>query len=273
MPTNKNSASSPAVSSRDNYFWYLEDPWAQRFERSHWWDQTSGEQPNSLAAAYELARRHPQIGRAFQEFARRSWFGRGMGLHAEFEAKAAQEIGNRTVISLCLIGLKSWSQLSKNEREFWIDSAGRIKGLKHFNRRICRSLDLRAKGRAALQFSDHLNAEGAKGESLYQQMVEQAISREAVDALRAGNLVFSIPNDLSREEARTLLTREYARRRRGRRSPQKRCRWQSWLSAISEFENDCDRYQTAKARTFTRYRRIAEPICFEANPVKAVGGF
>lgn len=187
---------------------------------------------------------------------------------------------------LCYIGLTPWHQLSGSYKEFWIDSADRIKGLKRsgatranssggskkcipslctpFDRVAIGSLavqELRKRGKTDLSALDLDRV--AKG--LPSHVVDAAIGQSAVEAFRAGQFLFSVPPDLSFEEARSILIKAYTWRQGKKKLPQKRCRWEGWLSAISALEHDTDKYGHADSRVLTTYRRIIDGVSLKAE--------
>jgi len=254
---------------RERYLWYLEGPWAERFHRDRWWETPSSERQDGFTAAYELARRHPYIGQLFRKFANQPWFGRNTRLSAKLQSQAWRSLeGESDAVScLCYIGLTPWHQLSVSYKEFWINSADRIKGLKRSEAALCNPFDLLAIGSLAVQ---ELRKRGktdlstldldrvAKG--LPSHVVDAAIGQSAVEAFRAGQFLFSVPPDLGFEEARSILIKAYTKRQGDKKLPQKRCRWEGWLSAISALEHDTDKYGQADSRVLTTYRRIIDGV-------------
>jgi hypothetical protein len=120
---------------RERYTWYLQPPFNDEFDRSHWWENKT--QIDPVAALYELARRHPLVGEARSKFRHAKWY--GQELRAPLVGAAEKRILNqaikdlgkepKAVECLCKIGLKSWPKLDWSSQEFWGMSAGKMKGL------------------------------------------------------------------------------------------------------------------------------------------------
>ena len=128
------SAKQKWQTERAPYTWHLNPPFAQEFDRQHWWKGLQETDP--VAALYELARRHPRIGELRTRFRHASWYG--------LELRALSGLGRSRMLSfageylkqepeviscLCQIGLKSWPMLGEDEIKFWRRSAGNIKGV------------------------------------------------------------------------------------------------------------------------------------------------
>src|ERR1041385_532346 len=120
---------------RARYAWHMRPPFRNTFDRSHWWRNQSD--VDSIAALYELARRHPRVGELRLRFRRASWYGQESrdplvgAAEREMASQACHDLGKEpdAIHCLCLIGLKSWPALGSRNQEFWEMSAGRLKGV------------------------------------------------------------------------------------------------------------------------------------------------
>ena len=136
------SAKRKTISSKENsqtmrarYTWHLRPPFNGEFDHSHWWENET--QIDPVAALYELARRHPQIGQLLLKLQRcklvwtrisssTRWRG-----EKRISNQAIKDLGEEpeAIFCLCEIGLKSWPKLSWSNQEFWEMSAKKMKGL------------------------------------------------------------------------------------------------------------------------------------------------
>ncbi len=117
--------------------WHLRKPFAEEFDRSHWWKAECESKPTSIAAIYELARRHPHIGQLRSKLRYTKWYGQELRKSLSGTARrtmadqASVDLGSEpgAVHCLCLIGLKSWPMLGEEYQEYWGDSVGKMKGV------------------------------------------------------------------------------------------------------------------------------------------------
>ena len=122
---------------RDNYTWQLRPPFAEIFDSKPWWTQARDAAIDSVAALYELARRHPRVGALRTKFLTSNWHGQELGPPLAGRAfrrmadAAFKDVGDQhaAIHCLCLIGLKAWISLDLKDREFWEMSAGKLKGV------------------------------------------------------------------------------------------------------------------------------------------------
>src|SRR5476651_2018375 len=71
---------SARANSRLAYTWHLRPPFNELFCADHWWESAPSAKVDSVAALYELARRHPRIGELRQKHLNEFWHGRELGL-------------------------------------------------------------------------------------------------------------------------------------------------------------------------------------------------
>jgi hypothetical protein len=122
---------------RARYTWHLRPPFDQEFDRSHWWKNEPQIDPAPAAALYELARRHPRVGELRSRLHHAGWYGQELRAPLVGAAKermashAFDDLGQEpeALHCLCLIGLKTWPTLGWRYQEYWMASAGNIKGV------------------------------------------------------------------------------------------------------------------------------------------------
>ena len=122
---------------KDEYTWHLREPFSGEFDKTHWWEAKGATEVSSIAAIYELARRHPKIGQLRSKLRNAKWY--AQELRAPLSEAAEQTMLNlssddlgkepNAVHCLCLIGLKSWPALNWRYKDFWEASVGKIKGV------------------------------------------------------------------------------------------------------------------------------------------------
>jgi len=179
---------------------------------------------------------------------------------------------------LCLIGLKSWENLSPQDRDFWEDTVGSIKGLD------CRSdlercatinndvltdiligiaskLKRKHKGKTTAAFNKLVAHEFLQCECPDDKF-EAAFSNYAISALRNDYILIAIARDLKTEVAASLLEQRYRQHQAMHQVPKQRARFENWLPLISEFEDDQIGHRKAKSQVFVRYRRALDSIHF-----------
>jgi hypothetical protein len=100
--------------------------------------------------------------------------------------------------------------------------------------------------------------------------MEAAIARRAVVAHHEGHLLISVAPDLTLDEAKTLLEREYRNHLKLRPEVKQRARWQDWLPIIAAFENEEARPGGKKSQSFVKYRRALDGIHFASRPGASV---
>jgi len=182
-------------------------------------------------------------------------------------------------------------------QEFWEMSAGKMKGIdcRHDVER-CTSISLDAEtdiilerarslqlGEAAFQFwvgagrtnntvapvyaqaykkSSALLVKHLRQHPISSAEMEAAIAREAVAAHRGGQLLISIAPDLTLDEAKQLLERQYRSSVSRVPGAKQRARWGNWLPLIDAFETDEALHGGTKSQVFNRYRRALDRIHF-----------
>ena len=242
---------------RASYTWHLRPPFVQEFDRSHWWKGDSEIHP--IGALYELARRHPRVGELRSRLRHASWYGQELREPLVGTAKqnmaslAYDDLGREppAIHCLCLIGLRTWQQLNWRDQEYWMMSAGNIKGvdcrddlercysitdtaLGNIIWKRARALKLPPKG---LQFCVSARSIGS-GKSFvvpvdpkaFQQFqkiiakhlcetpisaaeVEAAIAEVAVEAEHQGHWIIAVASDLAQDEAELLMGKIYRKHR------------------------------------------------------------
>ena len=292
---------------KDKYTWHLRALFKGKFDQSHWWNEENKSVVSPIAAVYELARRHPRIGDLRTRLNQAKWH--GMELRGSLSLVAQQkmydlvhnDLGNEpsAVRCLCLIGLSSWPTLSERDRDFWMQSVGKMKGVDcrddlerctsitskvlsqlYLNRAIALKPD-----RDALKFRVSGSGQGGKAvvqavnldafgklhkrlaisleqNPISKEEIEGAIAVQAIEAYRAGDWLFTVVPDLTSVEASELLAKTYAEEQKLSRLPKQRARWSDWLPLIAAFENDELMGEKVKSTVFTKYRRIMESITF-----------
>jgi hypothetical protein len=295
---------------RAKFSWHLREPFAEEFDRTHWWKSEDKTRVTPIAAIYELARRHPRIGQLRSKLHDRKWYGQELReplsgvAEKEMAGHAFEDLGDelRAVHCLCLIGLKSWPMLSGRNQDYWEASAGKIKGVDcRDDIECCRSIRLMADaelfrsravaaklGQKSLTFKVKAGSRSNSGRETVQPVdpsafeegldrvidelkknpitndeLEKEIVHQAIDEYRAGHYLLSIAPDLSHDEARNLLSKQYAQEQKQRQQSKERARWNDWLPIIKVFEKDEEFPGRAKAPVFTAYRRLFENLQFE----------
>jgi len=296
---------------RARYTWHLRPPFNGEFDHSHWWENET--QIDPVAALYELARRHPQIGQLLLKFKGASWYGHEFphplvgAAEKRILNQAIKDLGEEpeAIFCLCEIGLKSWPKLSWSNQEFWEMSAKKMKGLDcRDDLEKCNSITQQAQSDILLKRARSLNLGKsaflfdvgagrnnksvapadpqafAKGMYLLAKHTQQnpitpaemeaAIARRAVVAHHEGHLLISVAPDLTLDEAKTLLEREYRNHLKLRPEVKQRARWQDWLPLIAAFENEEARPGGKKSQAFVKYRRALDGIHFASRPGASV---
>jgi hypothetical protein len=272
---------------RAQYSWHLRAPFTN-FDREHWWERQSDiNKIEPEAALYELARRHPIIGALRSRF-QLTDLQEVESPHSARAKKRKQSSGNppfkqlqglpSAVHCLCLIGLKTWRDLTGREMDFWIDTVGSIKGVdcRSDLERCCSlnneviidvlvglaaKLKHRHKAKSHTEFNRLVARDFVKC-NFSDQEYEQAIAEYAKFAIRNDYLVIAVARDLRTDEARLLLERQYREHQRLYRVLKQRSRYPNWLPLISEFENNEITQQKDTTHAFVRYRRAVDLIHF-----------
>jgi hypothetical protein len=293
MTAKNRPTKSRQSAARSPYIWYLQRSFLDEFDRSPWWESLTESEISPEAALYELARRHPRIGELRRKFHAKPWYGQelrppltGAAKKKKLASQAFDDLGQEpeAVHCLCLIGLKPWPELDSRNQDYWVSSAGKLKGVDcRDDIERCQSITQAAyadvmlnramaqkgkkKGRDAgsgshEEWMDSL-AKDLKENPFDSTEIDKAISMEALSAHRQGHLLISIAPDLTAEEAKILLDREYREHRKLLRDEKQRPSFYlNWLEVISNFEEAEDRHGGAKAQLFARYRRAMDGIDF-----------
>jgi|SRR5665213_7919 len=204
------------------------------------------------------------------------------------------------IMCLCQIGLKSWPTLGWSNQEYWEMSAEKMKGLDCRDDSMrCNSITQQAEsdillkrarslklGKSAFLFEVgagrnnksvapahpqafakgmYLLAKHTQQNPITPAEMESAIARNAVAAHREGHLLISVAPDLTLNEAKILLEREYRNHLKLRPEVKQRARWQDWLPLISAFENEEAKPGGKKSQAFVKYRRAVDGIRFASR--------
>ena len=269
---------------RANYTWHLRPPFRDEFDHTHWWDQSD---VDPKAALYELARRHPLVGKVRASTRRAAWYGqelRAPHSDAALEKSVSQAVEDlwkqpEAIRCLCLIGLKPWSKLSLRERQFWWRSAGNLKGVdSRDDSERCGSVTLSALQKIRIELAVKL---GRKANAMTKKQLADlllketksprwsaAICREAVVADDKGYWLIAVAPDLDESEAKTLLSKTYRSHRVLYPAAKQRARPMNWLALISEFENVEVSSNKTRSKAFTGYRRAQDLIRFPTSGLR-----
>ena len=279
---------------RERYTWHLHPPFNNEFDHSHWWEGQSKIEP--AAALYELARRHPRIGQLWLKFKRASWYGQELrcplvgAAEKKMVSQAFNDLGKESaaIHCLCLIGLNSWPKLHWSDQEYWLDTAGKIKGLDcRPDIGQCQNINAQAGGELIGKRRFRLNRKGRhkrltreEFDALVSKDIiknpfgadewNAAITRHAIEELHKGHLLFSVAPDLTLAEAKNLFEREYGLHRKLTLEGKQRARWENWLPLIAAFENEEAQPGGKKSPAFIRYRRTLDGVRFTPRPGASV---
>ena len=262
MSRKLSSSKKPWEANRERYTWYLRPPFNHDFDRSHWW-KGKEKQVKPVAALYELARRHPNVGGLLQKFQGASWYGHAFpdpiagAKEKSILNQAIKDLGKESpaLHCLCEIGLKSWPILSDSGREFWEMSARKMKGLDcRDEAEKCFSISRGAEGdvlgalfasfkhgkKGPFQFriTDDLTVGYSMAEAkrliLLHKRIEQkslsckemdaALTRRVIAAYRRGYWIYAIAPDLTVEEAKSLFEIQYRRHQKAAEDVKQRAR-------------------------------------------------
>ncbi len=208
---------------RARYKWYLQPPFENTFDHSHWWKGLPDSEISSVAALYELARRDPLVGEMRTKFSHASWYGQELraplvgDAKERMASKAFDDLGQqpKAIHCLCLIGLKSWSKLDWRNQEYWEMSAGKMKGVdcRHDIER-CNSITLMARSEIIIQRMRSLKLGkpafqfrvGAGKNNDYVAPVHPQAHKEAIDLLSKHLIQKPIkPVEMEKAIARTAI--------------------------------------------------------------------
>lgn len=254
-----NSSKEKWQAKRAPYTWHLRPPFDLEFDRTHWWKGKPEGKIKSIVCLYELARRHPRIGQLRLKFHRASWYGqelrdilvgaKNIGINSKVDDDLGQE--SEAIKCLCQIGLKSWVNLPWFCRNYWMASAGNLKGVDE------RSSDDRCFP-ITLKTLAHLNEKSTTDE------LEKEIVINALRMHRQGHLVFSFAPDLKTDTAVEMFKYQYVILKKFlTKKGLQRERHENWLPIISEFEENTDNSIRVKKHQFTKYKRAVDGIRFQ----------
>lgn len=171
---------------RARYTWHLHPPFDKEFDRTHWWKGRSKVEP--VASLYELARRHPLVGKGLLKrmpspAVRATMYASVWGHDPTcppvvFEGRL-NELIREAVAKLheppslywtCLVGLKSWAKLDYVERKNWQSNVGNLKGLDFRCKELqCRSINQLAHWKIIDERKVKLRKKGQINDSLHEQ--------------------------------------------------------------------------------------------------------
>lgn len=246
------------------YTWYLQPAFNDRFQRCHWWKPETEVEP--VAALYELARRHPSVGELMSILER----------NPKFDFSGAPS----SLVCLARVGLKTWTNLDGRNQEFWEQSAGRLKGLEcRYELERCDSVTLSALTEVLIRRVSSLKRKG-KGlsheeftnfvaKSWHQnpptvEEIETEVMHAALMAHRQGQHLIAVAQDLTDDDARTLLSKTYRKHRVLGPKFKQRSRPENWLPLISNFES-AFLLGRKQSQVFARYRRALNRIQFASE--------
>jgi hypothetical protein len=260
--------------ARAVYTWHLRPPFEQEFDHSHWWQGKPNSEIDPIASLYELARRHPLIGKMRHKFRHAKWYGQEWSEPREradqerLASLAYDDLGQepQAIHCLCLLGLKSWPKLHWQYQEYWKDSAGNLKGLECRNEvMVCISISSLALGLAHSIKASKFISEGKcktskEVPSVTSEELDKAIKEAALGYHRQGHLLIAVAPDLKQSDAEFLLARTYKQHQTLHPVNKKRARFENWLSAIATFEDDEVLKRQVESKVFTLYKRIMDGL-------------
>lgn len=294
-------------SNHDPYNWHLRSPFDREFDRSQWWKSGHDSAIDPLASLYELARRHPGVGQLRQKFRSSTWHGQELrdsiteADKKKIISSAFEDLGREHVAihCLCLIGLKSWQQLTWHDKDFWRMSVGRMMGVDgrekwekcfdivrtSISERMWDRIERLSLPKGALAYyvsrsnkygeMEYVPAKNTLDEAFQNSLakslkknpisrneIESTISTRAVQAYNDGFFLFAFAPDLNQDEAEQMFSSVYRGVKKARKSKGSRNRGKNWLNIISGFENAETSNSGASASGFNPYRKIMKRLSF-----------
>ena len=247
--------------TRAPFTWHLHPPFDKKFDKYHWWENSSESDIDPHAALYEIARRHPLI----------------CACHVGVLDFSLKRYSLHPIRFLGLYGLKSWPELSLKKRNVWQKVAGILKGVdcrdeteKCFSIesaafstiKIKRTFSTKKYQKLTIGKVSHLIEEDVIKNPPFMSEMESEIKEAAVKAFRDGYLLMAVAPDIATDNAESLMAKEFRQYRTNKGISKSRARWENWLPLISEFENATLRSRGAKSQLFVRYRRVIDGIEF-----------
>jgi len=264
--------------TRAPYTWHLRPPFGKDFDRSYWWKQTK-EDPESEGALYELARRHPLVGELRLRVHHTRWhkaLARGESLSGPLLRRGLADFkaDPEPIRVLCLIGLKSWRQLSEQDRRLWSSAAGKTKGVDCRTdieacyclanpelERVMWPSDPLKPGLVILYgLSKRKMSKRKMLERIFSDPLEAEVAQRAIEAHRQGYVLMAVASDLEPDRAKALLFKTYRHYRVMARTITRRARSGNWLDLICEFEGETLSKGQAKSDVFIHYQRVIDSI-------------
>jgi len=263
------------MKKEDKYMWYLKEPFNKIFDRSNWWNEIQySNQKSDVSALYELARRHPDIGRL------------------KLKNSSVKDQSNRRNW-LCSIGHKKWISLTPDEVKHWRTIIGKIKGIDvrshetiytnysdgalqealeelfgEFNgSSFTRKVDVQSFGKPSMFMLDCINNLTKpftmavnnritdKTNNPIVHEIERRIAERAIKDYRLGRIILSISPDLSYEKARKVLSTAYKEHKKPPASKQ-RSRWEDWLHKIKAYQDYQLQSRIKNPHLCTNYKRL-----------------
>ena len=250
----------------------MRDQFADEFDKDHWWKSKSEEQIDPRAAVYEIARRHPRIGELRKKFRDKIWYGLELKdqlsepYPEDILSEQSSDLGSepRAVHCLCLIGLKSWPELTSTDRGYWIASAGKLKGVECRDPiELVNTIHMMALVNVMYQrITEGNSLDEIKSNPFNLKEIENEIASLAVIAHREGNHLLWAAPGMTSDQARDLLAKKYSQAEKAANKPKQRAKWNQWLPAIEDLEDDMNEYGGVKSPILTRYKRIMEDVQF-----------
>lgn len=310
----KNPSPSPSITYRhkaywepirEQFTWHLRPPFAEgsngkrRFDCTHWWDK-SPDEITPAAALYELARRHPDVGRALKE--------------GDCDKKEQSQQSYRLGF-LCQHGLSNWKTLAASvvggspQTEVWEFFIGKLKGLdfrdetslfrcvtedalttlysrdrilgEPFPFRTVENETAPSRKSSVEEFHSFISDLKSLIGPSFEERFREAIKKDAILYHNRGMLLFACAPDVTKDRAIELFNKRFMsgrwhatqkRRPQRERKKTKTARGkpleqktsidevQGWLKTISAFEDDFQKKRVIDHNLYTDYCRIFDGV-------------
>jgi hypothetical protein len=263
MSAKRNSA-FPKQTQKDiraRYQWHLLPPFDKWFDRSHWWEEP-GVKREPAAALFELARRHPNVGKTLLAWVKSTTpepplppagfkVGRFNGLGLTY--KSTNDTGE-PLYWTCRYALKSWPKLEWTDRKLWENSIRGLKGLY-----LCGEMDLCCSVDELAMWKIRFRRDTLPTRNVW----DSAFATSAIEAHKQGYLLISIAPGLTPAKVGKLVAKLYREKGCASNNIPKRARWDDWLLLISAFEKvAASQPKVDTKQAFIRYRRALTDIPF-----------
>jgi hypothetical protein len=248
--------------TRYPYMWHLRLPFNKPksplfFDRKIWWKNSDDVEPE--AAIYELARRHPLVGKRITT----PWL--------LTDTKPA-------IICLGDIGRKSWPNLTPAQKFMWRSFAGHLKGVDcRTDEEQCSSLNevalLEIQMQRGKENQPRLVAKQIKKNICVTAENEptadewdKGIAASAIAAFSKRQLLIAVAPDLPEERAEKLMMQKYREHRDAiaklSGTGKQRARPDNWLALIEMFEKAATSKNGIYSQNFNAYKRTIDSISF-----------